>query len=82
MSSQITPGQPFTLREGEILSHLPGGGTYQSIARALGISPHTVDTHMRRLRAKTGVSNRTQLAVLAVQMGYFPPRGDLTGPED
>jgi DNA-binding CsgD family transcriptional regulator len=60
----------FTPRERQVLSQLPGGATYQVIARRLGISTHTVDTYMRRLRTKTGTTNRTQLAVLAIQLGY------------
>lgn len=67
--------QSFTPREREILAQLPGGTTYQAIARRLGISPHTVDTHMRRLRIKTGATNRTQLVVVAIELGYLPGRG-------
>ncbi|KOU18268.1 hypothetical protein ADK52_30735 [Streptomyces sp. WM6372] len=62
----------FTPREREILSHLPDGATYQAIARRLGLSPHTVDTYIRRLRGKTGTTNRTQLAVLATRLGFSP----------
>lgn len=53
-------------REREILAQLPGGATYRTIARRLGLSPHTVDTYLRRLRSKTGLANRTQLVVLAL----------------
>lgn len=49
---------------------LVGGETYCGIGRMLGISPHTVDTHLRRLRDKTGTANRTQLVVFALQRGY------------
>lgn len=73
----------FTPRERQILAQLPGGATYQAIASRLGISPHTVDTYMRRLRIKAGANNRTQLAVLAVQLGYFtaPPPDIRFGPD-
>jgi DNA-binding CsgD family transcriptional regulator len=70
MSSDATAAPPLSLREQEILGHLAGGATYQAIADRLGLSPHTVDTYARRLRAKTGTANRTQLAVLAVRLGY------------
>ncbi|GHH85691.1 hypothetical protein GCM10018793_54690 [Streptomyces sulfonofaciens] len=56
----------LTPREGQVLSLLVDGGTYWSIARHLGISPHTVDTYLRRLRGKTGAANRTQLIVWAL----------------
>jgi DNA-binding CsgD family transcriptional regulator len=69
----------FTPRERQILARLPGGATYQAIARQLGISTHTVDTYMRRLRSKTGSTNRTQLAVLAVQLEYHSASSGPTG---
>lgn len=70
MSPETTIQPSFTPREQEILAQLPNGATYQAIARRLGLSPHTVDTYIRRLRSKTGTTNRTQLAVLATQLGY------------
>ncbi|MFD9337762.1 response regulator transcription factor [Streptomyces sp. NPDC060028] len=60
----------LTPRERQVLALLAGGETYCCIGRRLGISPHTVDTHLRRLRDKTGTANRTQLAVFALQRGY------------
>ncbi|MET9498302.1 helix-turn-helix transcriptional regulator [Streptomyces sp. NPDC006552] len=60
---------PITPREKQVLSLLAEGLTYGSIARRLGISPHTVDTHLRRLREKTGAANRMQLAVLSHTLG-------------
>ncbi|WP_097236842.1 MULTISPECIES: response regulator transcription factor [unclassified Streptomyces] len=62
----------FTPREQQVLVLLSGGETYRGIARRLGISQHTVDTYLRHLRTKTGTANRTQLAVLAAQLGYRP----------
>ena len=35
--------------------------TEDDIARALGMSPHTVHTHLERLYRKTGVASRSQL---------------------
>ncbi|MFB7553230.1 response regulator transcription factor [Streptomyces sp. NPDC056154] len=60
----------LTPRERQVLT-LAGGETSWGIGRRLGISPHTVDTHLRRLRDKTGTTNRTQLVVLAIQRGYL-----------
>ncbi|MER6214400.1 MULTISPECIES: response regulator transcription factor [unclassified Streptomyces] len=70
MSYDTALAHSFTPREREILSQLPNGDTYQAIARRLGLSPHTVDTYVRRLRGKTGTTNRTQLAVLATRLGF------------
>ncbi|MFJ9605981.1 response regulator transcription factor [Kitasatospora sp. NPDC101176] len=52
-------------RECQVLELLTQGATYGAIARRLELSPHTVDTYLRRIRAKTGTSNRIQLALLA-----------------
>jgi len=45
-------------REREVLRHLAAGLTQQQVARRLRISPHTVDTYIRRIRKKTGPGNR------------------------
>ncbi|WP_327286410.1 MULTISPECIES: helix-turn-helix transcriptional regulator [unclassified Streptomyces] len=60
----------FTPREQQVLVLLSEGETYCRIASRLGISRHTVDTYLRHLRRKTGTTNRTQLAVLASQLGF------------
>ncbi|MEW2045152.1 helix-turn-helix transcriptional regulator [Streptomyces sp. NBC_00377] len=67
---------PFTVeilkqlsdRELEVLGYLAEGHTYSSIARRMNLSPHTVDTYLRRIRGKAGVSNRAHLMVLAFQV--------------
>jgi hypothetical protein len=43
----------------------PGGLTNGAVARRLYISPHTVNTHLRHVFAKLGVSNRVALATMA-----------------
>ncbi|WP_369377937.1 response regulator transcription factor [Streptomyces sp. cg36] len=59
------PAPAFTARERELLGHLAQGATDRAIARRMALSPHTVDTYLRRLRSKTGTSNRVQLAIVA-----------------
>lgn len=53
-------------REREVLVHLAEGHTYCTIARRMGLSIHTVDTYLRRIRGKTGATTRVQLAFLAM----------------
>ncbi|MFF8035278.1 MULTISPECIES: response regulator transcription factor [unclassified Streptomyces] len=55
-------------RERQVLTYLAEGYTYLSIARRLSLSPHTVDTYLRRIRGKTGVSNRAHLMILALEV--------------
>lgn len=54
-------------REREVLGHIARGATYREIARRMDVSLHTVDTYVRRIRAKTGARNRTHLLLLASQ---------------
>ncbi|WP_329566395.1 response regulator transcription factor [Kitasatospora sp. NBC_01266] len=70
MTETAISGPALAPREQEVLALLAQGETYGAIARRLGVSPHTVDTYLRRLRSKTGTTNRTQLAYLAFQLGY------------
>ena len=49
--------------EREILDHLSDGLTNEEIARKLYISPKTVEKHLTEILARTGLRNRTQLAV-------------------
>ncbi|UNO44108.1 helix-turn-helix transcriptional regulator [Streptomyces sp. MST-110588] len=56
-------------REREVLAHLAAGCTYGTIARRMGLSSHTVDTYIRRIRGKTGVANRVELTLLALAAG-------------
>ncbi|CAL2069009.1 MULTISPECIES: response regulator transcription factor [Actinomycetes] len=71
MLETIVSTPALTPREKQVLTLLVGGETNWNIGRQLGISRHTVDTHLRRLRDKTGTTNRTQLVALALQRGYL-----------
>ena len=51
-----------TSREREVLDLLIQGMSSKQIARELGISARTVETHLRNLRLKTGTPNRAALA--------------------
>ncbi|NEA67398.1 helix-turn-helix transcriptional regulator [Streptomyces sp. SID12488] len=56
-------------REKEVLGHLVHGDTYAAIAHRMNVSPHTVDTYLRRIRAKTGARSRMHLLLLALSTG-------------
>ena len=51
----------LTLREQECLGHLAKGDTAKEIARNLELSPHTVETHLKAIKCKTGFHSRSQL---------------------
>lgn len=56
-------------REAEVLSHVVRGRPNGAIAETLGVSRHTVDTLMRRLFDKLGVTDRTAAAVRGLETG-------------
>jgi DNA-binding NarL/FixJ family response regulator len=58
----------LTPRERDVVERIARGLTNKEIARELDISPATVKVHVERLIGKLGVADRTQAAVLAVQM--------------
>jgi DNA-binding NarL/FixJ family response regulator len=62
---------PLTKRELEVLRLLAQGKTNQEIARRLVVSTLTVKTHVQRIIGKLGVSDRTQAAVRAAELGLL-----------
>jgi NarL family two-component system response regulator LiaR len=70
------PGRARDLsgRDSELLVLLRQGYTNREIAERLYLSENTVKTHLRRLFAKLGVSNRTQAAMVATEDEGFRRR--------
>lgn len=58
-------GGPLTARELQVADLIAEGLTNAEIARTLGVSVRTVDTHVEHVRTKLGVRARTQIAVWA-----------------
>src|SRR5215204_5920991 len=69
--SEEYDSEPLTDRETEILRLLAQGQTNPQIARELVVSPGTVKNHVRHIIAKLGVSDRTQAAVRAMELGLL-----------
>jgi DNA-binding NarL/FixJ family response regulator len=65
------PDEALTGRELEVLQLLASGLTNQEIGRMLVISAGTVKHHVRHIVSKLGVSDRTQAAVRAVELGLL-----------
>ena len=53
-------------REEQVHCQISRGLTHGQIATRLGISPHTVDTYVERIRAKLGVGNKAELTRAAL----------------
>ena len=59
----------LTPREREVLAMMAEGLGNKSIARRLGISDHTVKTHVAALLGKLGASSRTEAVALGLRRG-------------
>jgi DNA-binding NarL/FixJ family response regulator len=67
----------LTQREHDILALLAEGRSNREIAQRLYLSEKTVKAHLAAIFRKLGVTNRTQAAMMAVQMGVGPVPGAL-----
>jgi DNA-binding NarL/FixJ family response regulator len=67
----------LTQREHDILELLAEGRSNREIAQRLYLSEKTVKAHLAAIFRKLGVTNRTQAAMMAVQMGVGPIPGAL-----
>ncbi len=61
----------FTARELHVLMHLAKGDSNKMIAHSMGISCHTVKTHIYKLFKKIQVTNRVQAVIWAKQNSYL-----------
>jgi len=66
VADQLTP------RERDVLGLIAFGQTNREIADILGLTFSTVKTHVEHLIGKLGVSDRTQAAVRAIELGLAP----------
>ncbi len=61
----------LTPRETEVLGHLARGKTNRQIGEELHLSLSTVKRHLECIISKLGVSDRTQAAVRAIELGLL-----------
>jgi len=76
--NRLNPGTPsgpepvsLTERELAVLSALARGFTYSEISAQLGLSSHTVGTHIKNIYRKLEVSSRSEAVFEACQMGII-----------
>ncbi len=72
-SSSVTLAAVLSPRDVETLRLIASGKTNRQIAKELMVSLSTVKTHVQRIIKKLGVSDRTQAAVKAVELGLIDP---------
>jgi DNA-binding CsgD family transcriptional regulator len=63
----------LTHREGDVLLLLAAGCTYAQVALRLGISVHTVGTHVKNCYRKLGARCAAQAVTRAHELDLMPP---------
>ena len=66
-----SPIERLSEREFEVFVRLAGGATVQRIADDLKLSASTVGTHLYNIKQKLGVSNQSELTLLAIRHGLI-----------
>src|SRR6266568_502798 len=61
----------LTPREIEVLTLIARSASTRQVARGLGITPKTAETHIERIYAKIGASNRSTATLFAMQHGLL-----------
>ena len=67
----LSPPDPLTKRETEILRLMAGGYSNREIAEALGTAEGTVKNHASSILSKLGVRDRTRAVLKALELGYI-----------
>ena len=72
-ASTAPPDAPSVLspRETEVLTYIAKGFSFNEIAELLGMSAHTVTTHVKRIYQKLAVHSRGEAVYEATQMGLL-----------
>lgn len=67
----LSPPDPLTKRELEILRLMAGGYSNKEIADVLGTAEGTVKNHASNILSKLGVRDRTRAVLKALELGYI-----------
>jgi len=67
----LSPPDPLTKRELEILRLMAGGYSNKEIADALGTAEGTVKNHASNILSKLGVRDRKRAVLKALELGYI-----------
>jgi DNA-binding NarL/FixJ family response regulator len=67
----LSPPDPLTRREVEIVRLMAGGYSNKEIAKALGTAEGTVKNHASSILSKLGVRDRTRAVLKALELGYI-----------
>jgi DNA-binding NarL/FixJ family response regulator len=71
-AARQSPRRPSD-REMDVLTNLVGGASNEDIAQSLTIGVKTIESHLRRMYGRYGVTSRTALVMTAVRQGWVEP---------
>lgn len=77
-SAAVTPADPLTPREKQVLTLLATGQTNKEIAARLGLSVKTVMHHSMAIYRKLGVRGRAEATALAFRRGLLDPTDEVS----
>ncbi len=66
-----SPVERLSEREFEVFVRLAGGATVQRIAADLSLSASTIGTHLYNIKQKLGVTNQSELTLIAIRHGLI-----------
>jgi len=67
----VNPSDAFTSREISIVKLLEQGMSYKEVASELGVSPHTVHSHIKKVYEKVHASSRNEMLLKARKLGVI-----------
>jgi len=73
LSSRERAALILTSRESQVLRLLARGCTYASAAASLGISPHTVESHVKNAYRKLAVHSAAAAVMRAIELRLLDP---------
>ena len=74
--TDLSPEDPLTERELEVLSRVAGGETNRAVAQNLGITERTVKAHLTHIYRKLGVDSRASAVAQALREGLLDMGSD------
>ena len=69
LASKTAAAPALSPREIEVLQKVAHGATTKNVAEELGLSPHTVKTHLERIFEKLGANDRAGAVAIAMRRG-------------
>jgi two-component system, NarL family, invasion response regulator UvrY len=66
-----SPVERLSDREFEVFVRLAGGASVQRIAQDLNLSASTIGTHLYNIKQKLGVTNQSELTLIAIRHGLI-----------